>query len=71
MQCPNCGKEMKKGFLFSSKDGAFSFAERVPGVFESANTAQGFVRITPLRAGQRTRAEAFLCEACRIAEITY
>lgn len=26
MKCSNCGKEMRKGYLFSSKDGAFSFA---------------------------------------------
>ena len=25
MMCPKCGKEMRKGYLFSSKDGAFSF----------------------------------------------
>lgn len=31
MLCPKCGKEMKKGYLFASKDGAFSFAEKVLG----------------------------------------
>lgn len=36
MKCPKCGKEMRKGYLFSSKDGAFSFANEVPGVFENA-----------------------------------
>ncbi|MCH3953826.1 MAG: hypothetical protein LKK51_06520 [Eubacterium sp.] len=25
MRCPECGREMRKGYLFSSKDGAFSF----------------------------------------------
>lgn len=34
MKCPNCGKEMRNGYLFCSKDGAFSFANEVPGVFE-------------------------------------
>ena len=36
MKCSKCGKEMRKGYLFSSKDGAFSFANEVPGVFENA-----------------------------------
>lgn len=36
MTCPKCGKEMRKGYLFSSKDGAFSFADKVPGAFENA-----------------------------------
>ena len=31
MICPKCNKEMRKGYLFSSKDGAFSFADEVPG----------------------------------------
>ena len=39
MKCSNCGKEMRKGYLFSSKDGAFSFANEVPGVFENAKNA--------------------------------
>ena len=30
MMCPKCGKEMRKGYLFSSKDGALSFAREVP-----------------------------------------
>lgn len=38
MKCPNCGKEMRDGYLFCSKDGAFSFANEVPGVFENAVT---------------------------------
>ena len=25
MLCPKCGNEMRSGYLFSSKDGAFSF----------------------------------------------
>ena len=28
---------MRKGYLFASKDGAFSFANEVPGVFEKAD----------------------------------
>lgn len=34
MKCPECGKEMRDGYLFCSKDGAFSFANKVPGVFK-------------------------------------
>ena len=40
MKCSKCGKEMRKGYLFSSKDGAFSFANQVPGVFENAKNAE-------------------------------
>lgn len=29
MVCTKCGKEMRKGYLFASKDGAFSFANEV------------------------------------------
>lgn len=39
MKCSKCGKEMRKGYLFSSKDGAFSFANEVPGVFKNAKLA--------------------------------
>ncbi len=59
MICPKCNKEMRKGYLFSSKDGAFSFA------------AKGFVEITPLKASHRTKVEAFICENCRIVEFEY
>lgn len=40
MTCPNCGKEMRMGYLFGSKDGSFSFADEVPGVFENAKKAK-------------------------------
>ena len=49
MKCPKCGKEMRTGYLFTSKDGAFSFANEVPGVFENAKKSEGFVEITPLK----------------------
>ena len=48
MKCPKCGREMREGYLFCSKDGAFSFANEVPGVFENARSADGFVKITEL-----------------------
>lgn len=71
MECPKCGKEMRKGYLFSSKDGAFSFANEVPGVFENAQKADGFVKITQLRPSHRTRVEANCCEACRMIAFEY
>ena len=39
MICPKCNKEMRKGYLFSSKDGAFSFADEVPGVFTNVTAS--------------------------------
>lgn len=57
MKCPECGKEMREGYLFCSKDGAFSFANEVPGVFENAKNAAGFVKITDLKASHRTGRE--------------
>lgn len=71
MKCPKCAEEMRKGYLFSSKDGAFSFANEVPGVFANAKNAEGFVKITELRAGHRTKIPAFLCEKCRNVVFDY
>lgn len=71
MKCQKCGKEMRTGFLFSSKDGAFSFANEVPGVFANAKNADGFVEVTALKAGHRTRVEANCCEACRMIVFQY
>jgi hypothetical protein len=71
MLCPKCGKEMKKGYLFASKDGAFSFAEKVPGAFENARNAEGFVQITELKAGHRTSVAANCCEDCRMVVLNY
>ena len=62
MTCPNCNNEMRKGFLFTSKDGAFSFADEVPGVFHNAKKAEGFIEITPLEASHRVSVEAYCCE---------
>ena len=52
MKCSKCGKEMRKGYLFCSKDGAFSFANEVPGVFQNAKKADGFVEVTNRIIGQ-------------------
>ena len=46
MMCPKCGKEMRNGYLFCSKDGALSFANEVPSPFENAKNAEGFVKLT-------------------------
>lgn len=62
---------MKDGYLFCSKDGAFSFAHEVPGVFENARKADGFVEITSLKAGHRTKIEAHCCETCRTIIFDY
>ena len=71
MMCPKCGKEMRRGRLFSSKDGAFRFADTVPDALENARTAEGFVEITALKAGGRTNAAACCCEMCRLVLIEY
>ena len=71
MKCPNCGKEMRDGYLFCSKDGAFSFANEVPGVFENAQNADGFVKITELKPSHRTHIKAAICEACRKVVLDY
>ena len=67
----HCNNEMRKGFLFTSKDGAFSFADEVPGVFHNAKKAEGFIEITPLEASHRVSVEAYCCEACRLVQFTY
>lgn len=71
MKCPNCGKEMRNGYLFCSKDGAFSFANEVPGVFSNAKNADGFVKITELKPSHRTKIKAAICEDCRKVVLDY
>lgn len=71
MMCPKCGKETRKGYLFSSKDGAFSFANEVPGALENAKNANGLVKLTGLKVGGRTSVEACCCDACRTIMIQY
>ena len=71
MKCSKCGKEMRKGYFFSSKDGAFSFANEVPGVFENAKNAEGFVKITELKPSHRTRVAASICEECKTVIFKY
>ncbi len=62
---------MRDGFLFSSKDGAFSFANEVPGVFQNAKTADGFVKITQLKPSHRSQVAASICEACKMVVFQY
>lgn len=64
-------EKMRKGYLFSSKDGAFSFADKVPGAFENAKNADGFVKITELKFGGRTGVEADCCDGCRMVIFSY
>lgn len=71
MKCPYCMKEMKEGYLYSSKDGAFSFSKEVPGIFTKASTVEGFIEITPLKGGHRTNVKACVCEACRKVVFDY
>lgn len=71
MICPQCGKAMRRGCLFSSKDGALSFADEVPGVFENAKNTNGFVKITGLNAGHRASVEGFCCDNCRLVLLKY
>lgn len=71
MKCPYCNAEMKEGFLFGSKDGAFSFANEVPGTFKNARKAEGFVEITHLKPSHRISLKANLCETCRKLVLDY
>ncbi|MDO4851117.1 MAG: PF20097 family protein [Actinomycetota bacterium] len=71
MNCPECGNEMRQGFLFATKDGAFSFADEVPSMLKNAKHAAGFVEITPVKPNHRTRIEAYCCEDCRLVQFHY
>lgn len=71
MMCPKCRKEMRTGRLFSTKDGAFSFADEVPGALENAKHADGFVKITGQKVGGRTSVDACCCDTCRMIVIRY
>ena len=71
MNCPKCGGEMRKGYLFTTKDGAFSFANEVPSIMQNAKNADGFVMITPVKPNHRVRIEACCCEACRLVQFEY
>lgn len=69
--CPSCGRALRRGYLFSTKDGALSFADEVPGVFQNAKHAEGFVKLTDMELGRLASAEAFCCNACRTITVRY
>lgn len=71
MNCPFCGEEMREGYLYSSKDGAFSFSNEVPGIFKNASKEEGFIKITSLKNGGRTNVKACVCEKCRKIVFSY
>ena len=71
MICPKCGKEMREGYLFTTKDGAFSFANEVPGMTQNAKNMEGYVEITRLESFHRVNIAAYCCEACRLVQFQY
>ena len=71
MKCSKCGKEMRKGYFFSSKDGAFSFANESTRRFRKRKKTRWFVEITKLKPGHRTRVKANCCQECRKIVINY
>mgnify|MGYP003293863258 CR=1 FL=1 len=64
--CPKCGSALEKGYLFSTKDGAFSFADEVPKALENARHAPGFIEITSSKVGGRASVAAEACRECGI-----
>ena len=71
MVYPKYGKDMRRGYLFSSKDGAFSFADKVPGVLEKCQKYRRLCKAHRLKVGSRTSVEACLCGACRMLILPY
>ncbi len=70
-KCCQCGNELESGYLFSTKDGALSFADEVPSSFENARHAPGFVELTAPKIGGRTALAAGICRECRRIVIAY
>ena len=68
---PEMRKRNEKRLFIQQQDGAFSFANEVPGALENAKNAEGFVKLTGLKIGGRTSAEACCCDACRIILLSY
>ena len=71
MKCPECGKEMRNGYLFCSKDGAFSFANEVPGVFMDAKKLTDLLKLPKLNRVTRTNIAASICENCKTVILKY
>ena len=70
-QCSQCGRELESGYIFSTKDGALSFADVVPSSFENARHAQGFVELAAPKVGGRTALTADICRECQQIGIAY
>ncbi len=70
-KCSQCGCELESGYIFSTKDGALSFADEVPSSFENARHAPGFVELTAPKVGGRTALAAGICRECRQIVIAY
>ena len=64
-------KSDARGILVYKQGRAFSFANTVPGVFENAKNADGFVEITPLKPSHRVRIQTNICEDCRTIVFDY
>ena len=71
MKCPSCVCTMEEGYLFSTKDGAFSFARETPSPFKNAKDAPGFTAITEPKVGGRAKAPAHLCRTCHKLIVEY
>ena len=64
-------KGNEKRICVLQQDGAFSFANEVPGIFTNAKNADGFVKITELKPSHRTKIKAAICEDCRKVVLDY
>lgn len=69
--CAACGAPLEEGFMFSTKDGALSFADKVPSAFENAKDAPGFTPITSLKVGGRASVPAHRCQTCKTIVVGY
>lgn len=69
--CSNCGGVLEKGYLFSTKDGAFSFADEVPNAFENARHASGFIEVCGAKVGGRAAVAAETCCECKTIIVNY
>lgn len=71
MMCPRCNREMRKGYLFSTVDDGFGYADEVPGMLHKARSAEGYIEITPLTPNHRASVEAYCCEDCKLILFEY
>lgn len=64
MKCETCLNLLEEGYLFSSKDGALSYALKIPGVFENAKETKGYIQVTTGVLGKRSAIKAYYCKTC-------